>query len=206
MRNIIWGLVICACLLFVGGFKTADYFRNLQPTTMSLVEFSQKAPSTKWVNLTGCRFDFEHAISLESKVLKQDKGVILPVHPVGTPMTGDASIALYTTTEQATQLLTARLENLADPNYAALVEGMVLGEFDKERDRVRKLVKGEPGFATTVIVIKHGAKPDPADVALFAGAVVGSGVLLFVLRRKRAKSALLPAPPPLPASGPPPLP
>src|SRR5215212_10034372 len=80
--------------MFVAAHKCYLVLTNRRPTRMTCEEFIDKRPGAKWVELTGCELDVENAIGLQSRILKVDKGVFVPVRPAGA--TGPATILLRT--------------------------------------------------------------------------------------------------------------
>ena len=56
---------------------------NRRPVRMTCAEFLNNRPGALWVELTDCELDLANAIGLQSRVLKLDKGLYVPVRPVG---------------------------------------------------------------------------------------------------------------------------
>lgn len=217
-----WFLALVAIAFVVmAAHKAYVGLTNRQPTRMTCADFAGGRSGAKWVVLTDCEVDVENAIGLESRVLKIDKGLYLPVRPVGT--TGPARILLKTESDDATAGLTdARPSDSRPPDASAAgaladepprrlvatVSGLVESGFDSERKARRALDKIARGgsIREDYVVIAAGKQPDPADtvmgIVILAATVLVVGLVVRSKRIQARQRAAAGTPPPLPPSPP----
>ncbi len=207
-------------LLGVGGMvfsahKVYVVLTNRQPARMSCAEFIRSGSSAKWVELTGCELDVENAIGLQSRVLKVDKGLYIPVRPAGE--TGTPPILLKTNDDDPS--VGIRQEPVPDsgtpaessgPPALATISGMVQSGLDgdrKSRKALDKLAR-EGVVRQDYLVIEAGEKPDMGDLVTGVSLLIVIPLIAWVVWRGRSRTppAAAGAPPFPPAGPPPPMP
>ena len=196
--------------------KSYVVLTNRRPARTSCAEFVNNRSKAKWVELTGCELDLENAIGLQSRVLKIDKGLYVPIRPAGT--TGPALILLKTDDEDpsagiadepGTDLPAASTRDDGEPRRPVkTVTGLVQSGLDDDGKARRALDKlAQQGVIKTgYTIIEAGKKPDPADLVLGLAFLIGIPVVgWFVLRGGGTASppnVARTAPPPLPPAPP----
>jgi hypothetical protein len=216
-----WKLLLSlAAIAFVvfSAHKAYVGLTNRRPTRMTCAEFLNGHSSARWVILTDCELDLENAIGLESQILKIDKGVYVPVRPVGA--TGPARILLKTDGADAGTGISDQRDadslgaatpsdELRLPAVVATVSGLVESSFDAEKKARRALdkVAREGTIRSDYVVIGAGKEPDPGDTFMGIFFLVTTVLVIgLMIRSKRIQAARRAAgltPPPLP---PPPQP
>src|SRR5690349_6715849 len=94
MRFKLFLILVGVVAMWVAAQKCYVVLTNWRPARMTCAQFVNNRPGAKWVELTGCELDVENAVSLQSRILKIDKGLFIPVRPAGA--TGPATIVLKT--------------------------------------------------------------------------------------------------------------
>src|SRR6266566_1123813 len=196
-------IVVVAAVLLVGGQQAYVAFANRNPLKTTCANYVNSKSSAKWVELSGCDIDYRRAIQLQSRIIKEDKGIFVPVRPIGS--TAAAPILLHLQKDDFDR----RLETfISAPLLRKVKEGeMITGlvQFGMDSDlRVNEAI-GESKLKTQLSadykLIESGAKPDIAagffGIAMIVVAVV---VALLLLRGRAARTAI---PPPLPTIPPP---
>ena len=200
MRKYVLLIVIAIAAIGYGGQKCYVYFTNTSPTRMTCRQYLADRPAGIWLELSDCVVDYQGAIQLESKVLKVDKGVYIPVRPQGDG--GPAMLLLKMKSADAEQ----RVRNVVASNPSATrspggltippetVSGLVQVGLDSD-DKARRVLKGSVSsgeLAEGYKIIEADAKPEAADAMFGAGlilaAVVGS-VVWWMGKRKRSTAA-----------------
>jgi hypothetical protein len=206
-----WLLILlptAAACFIAGGWITYTALREGTQLEITCEEYVTKRPTSHWLKLTGCEYDFEHygVKYKEHTDLTGDdiSAIYLPLHPVGDTL-GPIHVVVKHHDKNTLQVFEA-LEEGREPSPAAVeklrtelakpVEGLVISKTlgADDRDDIRGL---ELRLDQSFVVVEYGRGPNLGFgiFLLGIGGLAGTSALLMwlmALRRRRADKRELP--------------
>ena len=195
-RGKILGILILLAMAAYGGQKAYVALTNRAPTKTTCADFVKSKSNAKWVELSDCDLDYPNAIQLESRILKVDKGVFVPVRPTG--QRGPAPILLQLKTDDLSERVVSSLkQSLADSAKGETITGLVQFGMDSESKIEKAINKSnlKSQLAADYTLIEDGAKPDPFDAILGVVFIVGALLLIAVILRSSRRPPQMPPTP-----------
>jgi hypothetical protein len=206
MRKYLFFILLLIVAGVVAAQKSYVYLTNLKPTKMTCRQFLDSNSSKKWVELSDCQVDYLEGTTLQSLVLKIDKGSYLPVRPPGSE--GPARLLLKIKSDDLIPRLTSLVAASKSGGQSApsteTVKGLIIFGLDVE-EKVRHALESDVTagkLQSDYMIIEDGASPD-------AGEAVGSTIVFALLclvvwaffkGRRKALAAKAKMPPPLPGA------
>lgn len=193
--KIIIGIVGLGCM-WAGAQKAYVAATNRTPTQLSVADFTAGKSSAVWVELNDGKLDYRHAISLESQVLKIDKGTFVPVLPKGQT-SGPASVLLEIKSDEVESRISKSLESVATSGSSdggEPINGVLQWGIDGLDSKVKKALDQcarDGQIASDYKVIKEGEEPSTSDIPVGAGMFAAPPLILgaiFLAGRKRKAS------------------
>lgn len=208
-------IFVAIALLWGGGQGVYTTLTNLKPTEMTYAEYIQSKPAQKWLRLTDCVLPLTDSMYSQSRLTDIIREVYIPVRAPGENNTGTVHCLFATKDPNIIALVTRfnsiksedELVKFAVENREALqaqrnIQGLVRFGIELKDKEKRKLTRLGENLAADFIIVDDGKKPAVAvsAVMFLAGLALTAWIVAGFFRKPSS-----PTPPPIPASGPPPV-